>query len=60
VKYHATEEVGFRFDVRDNFTGVPGYGLPEVGTAQKAALLPDGMLHNWQFSVGFFYSFRGR
>jgi opacity protein-like surface antigen len=60
VKYRATKNTGFRFDVRDHFTGVPSYGLPEKGADQKAALLPEGKLHNWQFNVGFFYSFSGR
>ncbi|MFB3904640.1 MAG: hypothetical protein ACE15E_14415 [Acidobacteriota bacterium] len=60
VKYRTTEETGFRFDVRDHITGVPDFGLPGAGTIQTAGFRPDGQLHNWQFSVGFFYSFSGR
>jgi len=60
VKYHITKSTGFRFDVRDHFTGVPSYALPATGTATAAAFLPEGKLHNWQFSVGFLYSFSGR
>jgi len=60
VKYRVTEQVGFRFDVRDHITGVPDFGLPHSGTLQEPGFRPDGQLHNWQFSVGFFYSFYGR
>ncbi|RPI20622.1 MAG: hypothetical protein EHM61_26650 [Acidobacteria bacterium] len=58
VKYWALDHVGFRFDVRDHITGVPDFGLPERGTVTTAAFDPEGMLHNWQFSVAFFYSFK--
>ncbi len=60
VKYRVTEQTGFRFDVRDHITGVPDFGLPHTGTIQTPGFRPDGELHNWQFSAGFFYSFSGR
>ena len=60
VKVRATEQTGFRFDVRDHITGVPDFGLPHSGTLQVPGFHPDGQLHNWQLSVGFFYSFSGR
>jgi outer membrane protein W len=60
VKFRTTEQTGFRFDVRDHITGVPDFGLPHAATIQTAGFRPDGQLHNWQFSVGFFYSLSGR
>jgi len=60
VKYRVFEQLGFRFDVRDHITEVPDFGLPDVGTLQTPGFRPDGQLHNWQFSTGFFYSWSGR
>ena len=60
VKFRTTEQTGFRFDVRDHITGVPDFGLPHAGSLQTPGFRPDGQLHNWQLSVGFFYSFSGR
>ena len=60
VKFRATEQTGFRFDIKDHITGVPDFGLPHAGTVPKPGFRPDGQLHNWQLSVGFFYSFSGR
>jgi len=60
VKVRATEQTGFRFDVRDHITGVPDFGLPHAGTIQNPGFRPEGQSHNWQLSFGFFYSFSGR
>lgn len=60
VKVRTTSQTGLRFDVRDHVTGVPDFGLPHAGTLQTPGFNPNGKLHNWQLSVGFFYSFSGR
>ncbi len=60
VKIRTTQRTGFRFDVRDHITGIPDLGLPHAGTLQAPGFRPDGQVHNWQFSAGFFYSFSSR
>jgi hypothetical protein len=40
---------------------VPGYGLPRTAPAfAEAGFRPDGVLHNWQVSIGFMYTFTVR
>jgi opacity protein-like surface antigen len=55
---------GLRMDIRDQITGVPGYGLPTTAAVPvagpEAGFRPDGLLHNWQVSVGFMYTFSVR
>jgi opacity protein-like surface antigen len=52
---------GLRADIRDQITGVPGYGLPRTAPAfAEAGFRPDGVLHNWQVSIGFMYTFTVR
>lgn len=52
---------GIRFDVRNQMTRIPDYGLPK--TAFKPQVnpdlpkLPSGQLHNWQVHTGLFYNF---
>jgi opacity protein-like surface antigen len=60
VKYHLAGNTGFRFDVKDHVTGVPDFGLPRTATLLNPGFKPEGRLHNWQISVGFFYGFSGR
>ena len=60
VKYFITDMWGVRFDVRDQITGVPDYGLPHTATSpEEAAFKPDGLLHTWQFSAGFLVVWSG-
>ena len=59
IKYQKSQNWGFRLDIRDQVTGVPDYGIPSRGTAE-ALFRPDGVLHNWQFSVGLMYTFKVR
>lgn len=60
VKAQLAEQWGIRIDVKDHITGVPDYGLPStaplINGGIGAGLRPDGVMHNWQLSVGFTYS----
>lgn len=63
VKHTFNRNWGMRVDVRDQITGVPDYGLPSVSPVIdgiiEAGLRPDGVLHNWQFTVGISYFWDG-
>jgi len=57
MKYLAGDQVSLVFDVKDNLTGVPSYGLPR--TARIAAngqyfpgMATRGLLNNWQLNFG--------
>jgi opacity protein-like surface antigen len=63
VKLQVAPGWGVRADFRDQVTGVPDFGFPsqaplleggETGPGFRA----DGILHNWQTTVGVTYSFR--
>jgi opacity protein-like surface antigen len=56
AKYLVSKNWGFRFDFRDVISGTPDYGLPPVTSETTPGFRPDGMLHNWQVSGGFFFS----
>lgn len=62
-KYRITHKWGIRFDARDQLTGIPDYGLPPASrffqNQISPAFRPDGLLHNWRFSVGVTYYFKG-
>jgi opacity protein-like surface antigen len=63
LKYFVTDKWGVRFDVRDQITGVPDYGLPHASTLFQgvpgAAFKPNGVLQTWQFSAGFLVVWSG-
>ncbi len=59
IKYQKNRNWGFRLDIRDQLTGVPNYGIPSNGPAETR-IRPDGVLHNWQFSLGLMYAFEVR
>jgi hypothetical protein len=56
MKYLAGNQVALTFDVRDNMTGVPSYGLPRSARVVNGQYFPgmatNGLLHNWQLNVG--------
>jgi opacity protein-like surface antigen len=61
VKYLLVGPLGVRFDIRDQITGVPDYGLPNtaplvMGENPGAAFRPDGKLHNWLVNLGLSYT----
>jgi len=65
VKYLLTNRIAVRFDVRDQITGVPDYGLPDTspvlpGGEIGAGFRADGRIHNWLFNVGLNYYWGGR
>jgi opacity protein-like surface antigen len=61
AKARMSRNWGVRVDIRDQMTGVPGYGLPRTAAAgPEAGFRPDGLLHNWQLSLGFMYTFSVR
>ena len=63
VKYLVGETWGVRFDVRDQITGVPGYGLPKSSPSFQGGIgpgfNPDGLIHNWQLSTGVMFYWGG-
>lgn len=62
VKIPLSGPWGFRVDVRDQITSVPSFGLPKIAPFFQgnsgAALLPNGLFHNWQIDAGFIYWFK--
>jgi len=58
-KYLFTDEFGFEFDVKDQMTGIPTYGLPETARIVNGRFRPGvsrhGLFNNWQFNIGFSY-----
>jgi opacity protein-like surface antigen len=63
VKYMLTPKVGVRVDLRNQMTGVPGYGLPQSSPTfqgnQGAGFKTEGVLHNLQFSTGLLFAWDG-
>jgi opacity protein-like surface antigen len=60
-KYLLLGQLGLRFDIRDQITGVPAYGLPNTapvvsGEDPGAAFRADGKIHNWLANVGLSYT----
>ncbi len=59
VKYLVREHAVASFQFSDSVSGVPGYGLPEIGKTGQAGYVagfrPDGLMNNWLVSVGFTY-----
>ena len=60
VKFPMGSEWGLRIDVSDHVTGMSDYGLPSTAPLLGAGLRPNGVLHNWQVSGGFLYTFGDR
>jgi len=65
IKYLITNKLGVRADVRDQMTGVPDYGLPDVSPLlQNGGIGPAfrnaGTLHNLIVNVGLSYSWDAR
>jgi outer membrane protein W len=56
AKYLIGKNWGVRFDVRDVISGTPDYGLPHETSESNPGFRPDGSVHNWQISTGFFFS----
>lgn len=63
AKYRFSRSWGIRFDARDQVSGIPDYGLPPTSqffqNQISPGFRPDGLLHNWKFSVGVNYYFKG-
>jgi outer membrane protein W len=63
VKYLIGDLWGVRFDIRDQITGVPGFGLPKSSPSFQGNVSPgfnpDGLLHNWQLSTGVMFYWGG-
>ncbi len=63
LKYLVGQRWGVRFDLRDQITGVPGYGLPKNSPSFQGNVGPgfnaEGLLHNWQISTGVMFYWGG-
>ena len=63
VKYYLDNKWGVRFDVRNQITGIPDYGLPHTATSFQgvsgAAFRPNGTMQTWQFSAGVLFVWNG-
>jgi opacity protein-like surface antigen len=64
VKCLLRDQVAIGFQVADNISGVPGYGLPRsaqaAGGQYVPGLLPDGYLHNLLIQASFIYEWGER
>jgi len=63
VKLQVAPSWGVRADFRDQVTGVPDFGFPSQAPLRKdggtgPGFRADGVLHNWQTTVGLTYTFR--
>jgi outer membrane protein W len=56
-KYLIEDEVAVTFDVRDQMSKFPSYGLPQstqvIAGRYQPGLARTGLLHNWQLNIGF-------
>jgi opacity protein-like surface antigen len=63
VKYRMNPNWGVRVDLRNQFTGVPDYGLPRRSSTFQGSVRPafnaDGSLSSWHFSAGVFFYLGG-
>ncbi len=63
LKYRVTRNFGVRFDVRDQLTGVPDYGLPKQSPSFQgnigAGFNSEGTLTNLQVSAGVVFYWSG-
>jgi opacity protein-like surface antigen len=59
AKYLFADHLAINAQISDSISGVPRYGLPKSAVSSGASFypgfLPDGMLHNWRFSIGLAY-----
>jgi opacity protein-like surface antigen len=55
-KYLVHDQVAIGFDVKDQISGVPSYGLPHSATLKEGRYIPgisrNGLMQNWQFNLG--------
>jgi opacity protein-like surface antigen len=60
-QYLVYEPVSVTFDVKDNVTGVPSYGLPPsariVDGHYRPGLSRNGLMNNWQINFGVTFRF---
>lgn len=63
VKYRVNNRFGVRFDIRDQLTGVPSYGLPKASPSFQgnvgAGFNDEGLLTNLQISAGILFYWGG-
>jgi opacity protein-like surface antigen len=63
LKYRVTRRLGIRFDIRDQLTGVPDYGLPKQSPSFQgnvgAGFNNEGTLTNIQVSAGVVFYWSG-
>ena len=56
-KYRIVEQVFLAFDLKDQVSGVPSYGLPLSAQVVNGVYQPgidgNGLFHNWQLNLGF-------
>ncbi|HEX5000670.1 MAG TPA: outer membrane beta-barrel protein [Terriglobia bacterium] len=56
AEFYVGDQVALIFDVKDNLTGIPSYGLPRFGRIINGIYRPgidrDGVMNNWQFNAG--------
>lgn len=59
LKYLINNNWGLRFDIRDQISGVPDYGLPAAASSFQTTISPafnaDGLMHHWNLSGGIIY-----
>jgi opacity protein-like surface antigen len=59
AKYLVHDQVALMFDVKNNMTGVPNYGLPKSASIVNGVFFPGmarhGTLNNWQLNFGIAY-----
>jgi opacity protein-like surface antigen len=58
VEKAVTERIGIRFDLRDNVTGMPRFGLPEAPLNPGGAFYPvKGVIHDFEVAAGVVFHF---
>jgi opacity protein-like surface antigen len=59
VKFLAADQVALVFDVKDQVSGIPSYGLPRSARMIDGRFIPgmstSGLLQNWQLKFGIAY-----
>jgi hypothetical protein len=59
VRVRMNNVYGFRFEVRDNISQAPRFGLPKSSSDPRTVVFPvTGLLHQIEVSVSFIYYFR--
>jgi outer membrane protein W len=56
LKYLIQDQVALSFDVKDQISDTPSYGLPRFAQVVNGQFRPgiasDGLMHNWQLNIG--------